>query len=459
MLLTPLIVALLTREAGATPRTREVYDAQLRAELSAAPWDEAERALRLAIAREMVHTATPGTGWQASAEALELSRVSGAWQTRWQLRAYEEALVLGDATAARDALYAINHSNPELAEQRAWELDLLEISWFLKQAAPWIFGAVAAAGIGVWLDALSLRRRRDNRERFLVNPFVTGRPLRDARLVYGREGVLRSLLADIAAKRSVYLTGERRIGKTTLLLQVGEMHQRGGGQTVLVDVAGTSGDGATRALQRALGGAARLAGLPHVGEPLALAKALAARAPVLLLVDEVDALNGADRPTRALFRALTLDPGAPTVMVAAGVGLNLDSDDEARSWSDRIRVLPIGPLPDPDARRLLVEPLSDSLAWRPKALDAVLSEARGRPMLLQLYGMILVERLSASGESRISPADVEAATPEVEKAWRTIADQGLAEEGVAVDVDTAQLELGRLCQEIEELNRQVELLR
>ena len=68
-------------------------------------------------------------------------------------------------------------------------------------------------------------------------------------------------------------------------------------------------------------------------------------------------------------------------------------------------------------------------------------------------------RLPALLDLGIHPADVAAATPEVEKAWRTIADQGLAEEGVAVDVDTAQLELGRLCQEIEDLSRQVELLR
>lgn len=454
-----MLTLLLTLAAHATPRTREVYDAQLRAQLANAPWDEAERALRLAIAREMTITPAPSTDWQATAEALELSRVSGAWQTRWQLRAYEEALELGDASAAREALLAIGRSRPDLAGQRAWELDLLEVSWFFRLAAPWLFGAVAAAGLGVWLDALTWRRRRDHRERFLVNPFVTGRPLRDARLVYGREGVLRSLVADVAARRSVYLTGERRIGKTTLLLQVGEMHQRGGGLTVLVDVAGTSGDGARRALLRALDGAARIAGVQHSGEPLAMARALAAKGPVLLLVDEVDALNAADAATRSLFRTVTLENDAPAVMVAAGVGLNLDHGDPARSWSDRIRVLPVGPLTDADARRLLIEPLADSLGWAPAALDAVLGEARGRPMLLQLYGMILVERLSASGARQIAPDDVAAAKPEVEKAWRTIQDQGLADEGVAVDVDTAQLELGRLCQEIEDLNRQLELLR
>jgi hypothetical protein len=192
-----------------------------------------------------------------------------------------------------------------------------QVAWMFL---PWLFALAAAGLVGFGLDALASRRAQGGRARTVINPYVTGRPLRDSRLVFGRDTIIRDVRRGLSEGESFYLTGERRIGKTTILLQVGELHRRAGGTSVFVDVAGSVGDQAQVVLQRALVQANRAQGLDDGGDAMTLARRLRERGELALMVDEVDSLNGADLPTRRLFRAMCLEADAPARMVAAGVG-------------------------------------------------------------------------------------------------------------------------------------------
>ncbi|MCB9791367.1 MAG: hypothetical protein H6741_01455 [Alphaproteobacteria bacterium] len=450
-----LLLLALLHEAGATPRTRPVADETLAEELAELPWSEAERAMRLAVSEAMleVDAPPPHEDWAEPLEVLEASRTNGPWQASWQLRVFDEAIAAGDVNAADEALGRAEQANGAPLSSERWRLFYLRIRTLLRQLAPWALAAVTAVGAGISVDTLASRRRRDPKTRVILNPYVTGRPLRDGKLVFGRDHILNTLVRGMREGRSYYLTGERRIGKTTLLLQIGELNRLAGGVSVFVDVAGSSGRQAVDVLERALRTQARAAGVGEHGSLLEVAERLAEKGPLRLMVDEVDALNQADEEPRALLRRIALGPDAPASMIAAGVGFDLDRDEEARRWRQHVEVLDVEPLSEEAARALLTEPVAGQVSWADAALDAVLEAADGRPMIIQLYGLNVVDRVGNQSRRKALLEDVSAVRPMVDKAWRSIQDHGLEDELIPVDIDMAQLELGRLRQEIDELER------
>ena len=458
-----MLLASVAPAAQADPQTRAVEDEAALASLNSAPWPDAEDALRVAMSRELARLeadpeADPAD-WSEALTALETSRMSGDWHRRALRRRLEDALNVGDVETARKAVNDLKLPNGEL-DAEAWRriqwLRAQQVAWMFL---PWLFALASAGLVGFGLDALASRRAQGGRARTVINPYVTGRPLRDSRLVFGRDTIIRDVRRGLSDGESFYLTGERRIGKTTILLQVGELHRRAGGTSVFVDVAGSFGDQAQVVLQRALVQANRAQGLDDGGDAMTLARRLRERGELALMVDEVDSLNGADVPTRRLFRAMCLEADAPARMVAAGVGLDVQRDEEAQRWGPLIRTIQVGPLPENAARALLTEPVAGALTWTEPATRAVLELASGRPMVIQLYGLHVVDQLGVSGRSRVIASDVQEAKAKVERAWKAIRDEGLEDELVPVDLDTALMELGRLGQEIDDLERIVALER
>ena len=133
-----------------------------------------------------------------------------------------------------------------------------------------------------------------------------------------------------------------------------------------------------------------------------------------------------------------------------GVGLDL----ERCPWP--VEVLPVEPLAPEACRSLLTEPVEGLCTWSDDAIDEVLERADGRSMVVQLYGLNCVERLGLLGRQRIVAEDVKAVSEAVDRAWQAIQDHGLESEVVPIDVDSARLELGRLLQEVHELELMLE---
>ena len=456
-----LLFFLLIRVALATPPTsRPLADEALQARLSAAEWPAAEATLRLALARELeaLRAPAPAPDWVPTLRAMEQSRQGGRWERDQQLRRLQEAIQVGDVFGATQAAERAADLGEVLEPRHALALFALRLRSLLFVIGPWLLGGLVAMAAGFLVELSASRATGTRQDTPLYNPYVTGRPLRDPELVFGREDTLRLLTHGLMEKRSFYLTGRRRIGKTTLLLQVGERNQKAGGVSVFADVAGTRGDQAREVIEKAIETATRGRSELSTLDPMARVHKLAADDhSIVLLMDEVDALNQATKGVRRFVRELSLEPHAPARLLAAGVGLDTERDPEARRWPALLQTVRIGPLSREASRDLLVKPVADQVEWSPEALDRIVEAAQGRPLLIQLYGHHIIHTLSRTKRRKVLPLDVDAVQGVVERAHVVIQDADLEGEMVPIDLPTARLELGQLWEEIQDLERQLEV--
>ena len=85
---------------------------------------------------------------------------------------------------------------------------------------PWFYPAAAGTSlglVGLGFGLQRLRRRDAIRRRF--NPYIAGAPILNQEMFYGRQKLLSRIL-NVLHHNSLMITGERRIGKTTLLYQL-----------------------------------------------------------------------------------------------------------------------------------------------------------------------------------------------------------------------------------------------
>ncbi len=429
--------------------TRPLDDPAIAEALAGVGWAEAERVLQRTVVAEL-DGQEARDGWEL-VEALERSVAEGprAWRAREER--YLAALAALDAQGASYEWGRLDELGAPGREGRSHR-GLLML-WSALAFTPILVGLAGVAAGRRFAQRGRRQRRRGARR--LANPYVTGRPLRSEELVFGRDALLDELVERVRGRRSGLLQGERRIGKTTLLLQLQTRLERGGAVALFVDLAGTSGDEAARAVQRALMSAARRLSLEAAGARAA-AEALAARGDLVLLIDELDALQLADEDARAELRELMLVPGAPATALAAGVAPDFESDEEARRWGELLPRIPVGPLDSEHCRSLLTGPVAGKLSWSEGALVAVLERAEGRPMRVQLYGLHVTDRANLRRRGKVTVSDVSAVDAEVDRAWRAILDHGLGNELALVDLDAARLMLGRLGREIADLEDRLE---
>ena len=297
--------------------------------------------------------------------------------------------------------------------------------------SPWFWGTLIAVVLLVAISLLtrrSLRRRQLLRRRF--NPYVAGPPVLDPRLFVGRRDLIDRVLATVP-NNSLLLLGERRIGKTSTLHQLGLQlpkldHPRFCFVPVAIDLQGVSEDAFFATVAEAVGetiGDERMSAaraddgydsrelvrdfrrvLPTVG------CADDRQAKLVLLFDEIDELNGYSHRTNQRLRSLFMRGFADQlVAVAAGVGIARQWDHEGSPWYNFFEELEVGPIDTDAARRLITEPLGGVIAADDDAVDRLLEEADGRPYILQKIALAAVQRVHEAGRSRITVEDVAAA--------------------------------------------------
>lgn len=290
-----------------------------------------------------------------------------------------------------------------------------------------------------------------------LNPYLAGRPIRDPALFYGRDALLRGLLGRLEAGASVFLLGERRIGKTSTLLQLGRAWRERGGSEVFLDLEGSLGRGPMVALRDGLAREAARRGLGAEGDIAELLARLAsADQPLLLLLDEVDVFGDADPDELRALVEQVLSAGATVRLAMAGVEPPTVPEALQPLWRERVVELTVPPLDATDSRRLFLEPGAEVLDVDEEVVAEVLRRAQGRPMRLQLFGLHLVDRLGLRGQRRATTADLRAILPAVEHAWSAIQEAGLPERDAPLELDAALYELARLRQEVQLLEREVD---
>jgi hypothetical protein len=269
-------------------------------------------------------------------------------------------------------------------------------------------------------------RRRGARRRF--NPYVVGAPVFDPLLLFGREPLIRHALR-LLDTGSLWLTGERRIGKTSFLHGLRRALSRydGGGRPrshpVFVDFEAVTAPDLFHALMdetvealapepRVLDGLRfRLAGDPYSSadfrlDLLALLEDLRARtrlpARLVLLIDEVDALRA--EPGRGGDRGLVelIQCRPPEVrLVLAGVPPHTAGPGRAA-----LEGLEIGPLTPEAARALVRGPVAGVYRYEAEAVERILGLSDLRPSVIQRLCLDAVDRMLDDRRTTVRPSDV-----------------------------------------------------
>jgi tetratricopeptide (TPR) repeat protein len=296
--------------------------------------------------------------------------------------------------------------------------------------SPWLWTSLTASLLSVAVVVLvrrAGRRRRLLRRRF--NPYVAGPPVRDPDLFVGRGALLGRVLATVP-NNSLLLLGERRIGKTSMLhqlrLRLPELdHPRFCFVPVSIDLQGVPEEAFFATVAESVGEAVGDEGMSAAGaeegyDSRDLARDLrrvlptlecpdGRRAKLVLLLDEIDELNGYSHRTNQRLRSLFMRGFADQlVAVAAGVGIAREWDHEGSPWYNFFEELEVGPIEADAARRLVVDPVRGVIAIDDEAVELLLDRARGRPYILQKLALAAVQRVHERGRSRIGAEDIEA---------------------------------------------------
>jgi len=296
--------------------------------------------------------------------------------------------------------------------------------------SPWLWGGLTAGvllGVAIAVMQRERRRRRLLRRRF--NPYVAGPPVRDPKMFVGRGPLLGRVLATVP-NNSLLLLGERRIGKTSMLHQLRVRlpdldHPRFCFVPVPIDLQGVPEEAFFATVAEAVGeaiGDERLsaAGVADGYDSRELTRDLRRvlptlecpddrRAKLVLLLDEIDELNGYSHRTNQRLRSLFMRGFADQlVAVAAGVGIARKWDHEGSPWYNFFEELEVGPIDSDAARRLVIDPVSGVIAIDDEAVDLLLERADGRPYILQKLALAALQRVHDGGRTRITVGDVEA---------------------------------------------------
>jgi hypothetical protein len=271
------------------------------------------------------------------------------------------------------------------------------------------------------------------------NPYVSGGPVRDPNMFYGRDDLLRGIL-DTLHQNSIMLTGEPRMGKTTLLYRLADELRAADDPEwaffpAMADMEGTSQQKFFHLLMESIctalrgrlpgGGAVALrfhslsagrytdrafsADLRTLIE--ALAPALAPRTVrLILLIDELDVIDTYDTLVKQQLRRIFMSSQAYNLgAVVAGVQISKAWDCAESPWYNLFNEIHLGPLSPAEARSLLIEPVRGVYQWDEAALEFALARARGRPFCLQQYGLRAVNHMLAEGRRQINLTDVKTA--------------------------------------------------
>ncbi|UCF69305.1 MAG: AAA family ATPase [Acidobacteriota bacterium] len=303
--------------------------------------------------------------------------------------------------------------------------------------SPWLYatsGLLLITVAGAAYGRRAYRRRLLRTRRF--NPYVAGAPVLDEDLFFGREHLIDRILQTVH-NNSLLLFGERRIGKTSLLHHIKrrldaledpdyEFY------SVYIDLQGTPQERffATVAEDVFETLAPQLEDFsPHpslesgedysyrdfVRDLRAALRILQARSckriKLVLLIDEVDALNEYDPRINQKLRSLFMKSFADQlVAVVAGVGIKKHWESEGSPWYNFFEEVEVEPLTRSEAESLIRRPIAEVFALDQAVVDRIVSLTGCRPYLIQKLCLALVDRLHQSNRRKITVDDIEELT-------------------------------------------------
>lgn len=316
-----------------------------------------------------------------------------------------------------------------------------------------IFGALSLFGFGyVSYEIVAHRLRIYEAVRRGYNPYISGEPVRREDMFFGRQELLARIVATLH-NNSIMVHGERRIGKTTLLYQLGiALHHVRDAEywfmPVFVDLEGTAEEKLFGLLMDET--AQQVALLPGLTEAdqqqlkelsvhkfsdglytdrefgrdlRALVRWLedysdrfqdGKHPRLILLLDEVDTLTRFDHIYQQQLRRIFMRDFASTLgAVVAGIEISKDWDRVESPWYNMFNEIAIMPFSRQQAIELLVEPVRGYYIFEPDAIEFVIENSEGRPYRIQQYALEAVNHMLRHKRRRIKLVDVEFAYGEI----------------------------------------------
>lgn len=334
-----------------------------------------------------------------------------------------------------------------------------------------VFRTLAALGTLIVLGSaymafviLSNRRRGLEALARGFNPYISGEPVRRDDMFFGRRALLQRIV-DTLHSNSIMIHGERRIGKTSLLLNLMTALREVNDPEywfvpVYIDLEGTPQEAFFQLLVDevlsnvdALQNAATeitpklqelryytkldnsysdrdfnrdLNRITEVLEEYGDQHDPGKQLRLILLIDEMDVMGSYDRLIQQQLRRIFMREFAATLgAVVAGIQISKEWDRVESPWFNLFNDIALTPFTREQAIELLVEPVRGYYQYDPAAIEFILDHANGRPYKIQQYGLEAVNHMLAGRRRRITLVDVEAAHRRLEAAERAGKPSGL----------------------------------
>ncbi len=133
---------------------------------------------------------------------------------------------------------------------------------------------------------------------------------------------------------------------------------------------------------------------------------------LVLLMDEVDTLNTYSLRTNLNLRGLFMGPLKENLaLVMSGLYLKMDWSAHGGGsppFNFLSREIPIPPLDEDVARKLVTEPVKGFYTYEPLAIERIIELSELRPFTIQGFCLWAVNRMLQAGRTKITVEDIEA---------------------------------------------------
>jgi hypothetical protein len=258
-------------------------------------------------------------------------------------------------------------------------------------------------------------------------------------MFFGRHKLLARIM-NVLHHNSLMITGERRIGKTTLLHHLRKALERDTGTDYQFFPVSTDLQGVpeasffdavmtdvseqlplrpeTRAALRFRPGRETYDGRDFSHDLQRVVEDLATRTPkkvkLALLIDEVDVLNEySERVNQRLRSIFMKNFSEHLVAIMSGVGIKRIWKSEGSPWYNFFDEIELTAFTREEAEALIRQPVEGVFRWAPDAVEAILGYSGLKPYVIQKFCIHAVNQMLESGRSTITAADVEAVRPTV----------------------------------------------
>lgn len=271
------------------------------------------------------------------------------------------------------------------------------------------------------------RQRRAFRERF--NPYIAGAPVLTQRMFYGRQPMLKQILNTLH-NNSLMIFGERRIGKTSFLHRLNAVlpHIEDPDYVffpVFIDLQGVSEDDFFATVDREI--LATLSPLNPGLEPSPsmkmdgreftdrirrilrhLKKQTEKEPKLVLLLDEVDVMNGFSERTNQQLRSVFMKGFARhLVAVMAGIHISKRWKSEGSPWYNFFEQIELKPFTRSQAEALITRPVRGVYVYERSAVDRIMELSGAKPYLIQKICVNLIAHILNENRRTIRLEDVE----------------------------------------------------